>query len=141
MRESLQKVGVYLPSSPTGNSLNSYHGKRYLGRSIQSDMRAISGLISVYREIWIFRYLPGSELRRPNCYALRAYRKKSPWPESASELYRTSDRRLSANLVPAFADRGCQVVSVTDPYSLILGFLNRSRYFFFQVAPQLYSRG
>jgi hypothetical protein len=28
-----------------------------------------------------------------------------------------------------FADRGCHVVSVTDPYSLILGFLDRSRYF------------
>jgi hypothetical protein len=33
------------------------------------------------------------------------------------------------------------VVSVTDPYGRILGFLDRSRYFFFQVAPQLYSRG
>jgi hypothetical protein len=33
------------------------------------------------------------------------------------------------------------VVSVTDPYGRLLGFLDRSRYFFFQVAPQLYSRG
>jgi hypothetical protein len=33
------------------------------------------------------------------------------------------------------------VVSVTDPYNRILGFLDRSRYFFYQVAPQLYSRG
>jgi hypothetical protein len=33
------------------------------------------------------------------------------------------------------------VVSVTDPYGRILGFLDRSRYFSFQVAPQLYSRG
>jgi hypothetical protein len=33
------------------------------------------------------------------------------------------------------------VVSVTDPYGRIIGFLDRSRYFFFQVAPQLYSRG
>jgi hypothetical protein len=31
------------------------------------------------------------------------------------------------------------VVSVTDPYGRNLGFLDRSRYFFFQVAPQLYS--
>jgi hypothetical protein len=28
------------------------------------------------------------------------------WPESASELYRLSDRRLTAKLVPTFADRG-----------------------------------
>jgi hypothetical protein len=40
-----------------------------------------------------------------------------------------------------FADRGLHVVSVTDPYGRILGFLDRSRYFFFLVAPQLYSRG
>jgi hypothetical protein len=33
--------------------------------------------------------------------------------------------------VPTFADRGCHVVSVTDPYGRILGFLDRSRYFFF----------
>jgi hypothetical protein len=66
---------------------------------------------------------------------------KTQWSESASELYRPSDRRLSATLVPTLADRGCHVVSVTDPYGLILGFLDQSRYFFFQVAPQLYSRG
>jgi hypothetical protein len=63
------------------------------------------------------------------------------WPESASELYRPSDRRLSANLVSSFDDRRCHVVSVTDPYGRILGFLDRSPYFFFQVVPQLYSRG
>jgi hypothetical protein len=28
-----------------------------------------------------------------------------------------------------FADRGCHVVSVTDPYGCILGFLDRCRYF------------
>jgi hypothetical protein len=31
---------------------------------------------------------------------------KPPWPESASELYRPSDRRLSVKLVPTFSDRG-----------------------------------
>jgi hypothetical protein len=56
---------------------------------------------------------------------------KNPrWPEFASELYRPSDRRLLAKLVPTFADRGCRVVSATDPYGRILGFLDRSRYFF-----------
>jgi hypothetical protein len=29
------------------------------------------------------------------------------------------------------------VVLVTDPYGRILGFLDRSRYFYFQVAPEL----
>jgi hypothetical protein len=40
-----------------------------------------------------------------------------------------------------FADRGCHVVSVTDPYGRILGFLDREPLLFYQVAPQLYSRG
>jgi hypothetical protein len=51
---------------------------------------------------------------------------------------RPSDRCLSAKLMQTFADRGCHVVSVTDPHGRILGFLARSRYFFFQVAPELY---
>jgi CBS-domain-containing membrane protein len=69
-----------------------------------------------------------------------AVNKQTPRPEFVSELFRPSDRGLSAKLVPTFADRGCHVVSVTDPYGRILGFLDRSRYFFFQVAPQWYSR-
>jgi hypothetical protein len=62
----------------------------------------------------------------------------TPRPESASQLYRPIGRRMSAKSVPGFAYTGCHVVSVTDPYGRILG---RSRYFFFQVAPQMYSRG
>jgi hypothetical protein len=42
-----------------------------------------------------------------------------------SELYRPSDRRLSKKLVPTFADRWCQEISVTDPYGRNLGFLDR----------------
>jgi hypothetical protein len=71
----------------------------------------------------------------------RQTNKQTPWSESASELYRPSDRRFSAKWLPTFADKGCYVVSVTDPYGSILGFLDRSRYFFYQVANQLYSRG
>jgi hypothetical protein len=56
-------------------------------------------------------------------------------------LYRPSDRHLSAKLVSTFADRGCHVVNMTDPYGRILGFLDRIHNFFSQVTPQLYSRG
>jgi hypothetical protein len=70
-----------------------------------------------------------------------AYLRKNPWPESANKLYRPSDRHLSAKLVPTFANIGCHVVNATDPYGRILEFLDRSRYFFFQVSPQFYSRG
>jgi hypothetical protein len=54
---------------------------------------------------------------------------------------RPSERRLSEKLVPNFADKGCRVVSTTDPHGRFLSFLHWSRYYFFQVAPQLYSRG
>jgi hypothetical protein len=66
-----------------------------------------------------------------------------PCPVSASELYRLSDRRLLAKLVPTFffSDRRDRVVSATDPYGRVLGFLERNRYFFFQVAPLMKSRG
>jgi hypothetical protein len=52
-----------------------------------------------------------------------------------------TDRATAAKLVSTYADRGRNVVSVTGPYGRIIGFLDRSRYFLFQVAPQLYSRG
>jgi hypothetical protein len=47
--------------------------------------------------------------------------KQTLWPETAC---RPSDRRLSEKLVSTFADRGCQAVSVTDPYGRNLGFLD-----------------
>jgi hypothetical protein len=42
--------------------------------------------------------------------------------------------------VPTFVERGCHVISVIDSYGRILDFLDRNSYFFFEVAPQLYSR-
>jgi hypothetical protein len=67
--------------------------------------------------------------------------KRTPCPEAASELHRPLDRRLSAMPVPTFADIWCHVVRATYPYGRILSSLDRSRCIFFQVAPQLYSRG
>jgi hypothetical protein len=48
----------------------------------------------------------------------------TPWPESASELYRPIDLCLSAKLLPTFEDRRSHVVSATDPYGRILGFID-----------------
>jgi hypothetical protein len=43
-------------------------------------------------------------------------------------------------LVSTFAERGCFAWSARQiPYGRILAFLGRSRYFVFQVSPQLYS--
>jgi hypothetical protein len=74
-------------------------------------------------------------------WSLCLYITWTPWLESASKLYRHSGCRLSANLVPTFADRGCHVVVVTDSYGRILSFLDWSSHFFFQVALRWYSRG
>jgi hypothetical protein len=52
-----------------------------------------------------------------------------------------SDRRLSAKLVPTFADREVSSGQSDGAHGRILGSLDRSRYYFFQVAPQLYSQG
>jgi hypothetical protein len=40
-----------------------------------------------------------------------------------TKLRGLTDRHLSAKLVPTFADRRCDVVSVMDPYAHFLGFL------------------
>jgi hypothetical protein len=44
----------------------------------------------------------------------------SPWAKYSDQV----------KLVPTFADRGCHIVSMTDPYGRNLGFLDRSRHFF-----------
>jgi hypothetical protein len=62
------------------------------------------------------------------CLELYEQNKQTLWPEPTSELHRSSDH-------------GCHVVSVTDPYGRVLGFIDRSRYIFVQVAFQLYSGG
>jgi hypothetical protein len=69
------------------------------------------------------RDCPGmSEHVAPCTESHGGYYKYSIWSESASEIYRPSDRRLSAKWLSTFADRGCHVVSVTDPYGRILVF-------------------
>jgi hypothetical protein len=84
------------------------------------------------------RLLFASEFHSLALADLCSHRKKTPLPESAREVYTdwaTSSYRRNQRCTC------CHVVSVTDPYARILGFLDRSRNFFFQVVPQLYSRG
>jgi hypothetical protein len=68
----------------------------------------------------------------------RPFLKKTPWSESASELYRPSDRRLSAKWLPTFADRDGQRDGSLWPY---FRFSVQEPLLFYQVAPQLYSQG
>jgi hypothetical protein len=58
------------------------------------------------REKSVFALLMNQTLARTYKFlATDKQTKQSPWPESTSELYQPSDRRLSAKLVPAFLDR------------------------------------
>jgi hypothetical protein len=44
---------------------------------------------------------------------------------------------LGSEVSAKFAQRGCRVVSATDPHGRILSFVDRSRYYFFQAAPPI----
>jgi hypothetical protein len=73
--------------------------------------------------MWIVFFLSRVNwaLQAPNCLVI-----KTLWPEFARELYRQSDRRLSAKLVPNFADRGCHVVIAMGPFGRVLAFLDQT---------------
>jgi hypothetical protein len=52
-----------------------------------------------------------SNLHKSNTFFMKKkydnnIKKKTPWPESTSELYRPSDIRLPAKLFPTFEDSG-----------------------------------
>jgi hypothetical protein len=105
---------------PVSLILKSWRWRRYITHTCQLTFNVLSGVIAQMTKQKL---------------------KQTPWPESTSKVYRPSDHRLSAKLVPTFADRGCHAISVMNTYGRILGFLDRSRYFFLQVAPQSHSRG
>jgi hypothetical protein len=72
---------------------------------------------------------------------LRHNEQQTPWSSPRANYTDRETAACRAKLVPTIADRGCRSVSATDPHGRILDFLDRNRYYFFQVAPQLYSRG
>jgi hypothetical protein len=61
--------------------------------------------------------------------------------ESASELYRSSDRHRSAKLVLTLADRGCHVVSATSPSDRNFEFLDLEPLLFLPSSSSNCSRG
>jgi hypothetical protein len=61
---------------------------------------------------------------------------------SASELYRLTTATSRRILVTTFGDRGVSRGQRDgSPTAVNVGFIDCSRYIFFQVAPHLYSRG
>jgi hypothetical protein len=83
-----------------------------------------------------------------NVCCLLHYQNSHPFPpiklRGLSPRTKYTDRAIAAcgrSYCQRLRITGFQVVGVTDPYGRILDFLDRIRYFFFQVALQLYSRG
>jgi hypothetical protein len=64
----------------------------------------------------IRRYISLSSLQCPCCLKILEVRNKLRGFRPQSELYPPSDRSLSAKLVSTLADRGCRVVSATNPH-------------------------
>jgi hypothetical protein len=92
--------------------------------------RCNNGMQSTILIFTFFYYFLSREHKKNSVASVRKRTIPTERPPLVSEV--------SANF---FADRRCHVVSVTNPYGRIFGFLDRSRYYFFQVARQLYSRG
>jgi hypothetical protein len=95
-----------------------------------------------YRLMWFGEYVCvyAPELTIYVTFTFTLKKTKTTWSESAKKLYRPNDHSLSAKWLPTFADRGCHVVSMTYPYGRIV-FSRQEPLLFYQVAPQLYSRG
>jgi hypothetical protein len=65
----------------------------------------------------------GTQLKSQTKTKLVVWCPRVNYTDRATATCRRSDCQL-------FADRGCHMVSVTDPYGRILGFIDRSRYFY-----------
>jgi hypothetical protein len=69
------------------------------------------------------------------------HKKETNCVASVREWTVPTERTPPGKLVSTFADRGYRVVSAKDLYGHILGFIDLSRYFFFQVAAHMHPRG
>jgi hypothetical protein len=67
-------------------------------------------------QIWHFQNIEGGYKKEKIMKYKKQKKNKLRGFSPKSELYRPSDRRLSAKLVPTLADRGCRVVSATNPH-------------------------
>jgi hypothetical protein len=92
----LRNICEFLPDYMAPHTKGSYHF------SIHAYIKHHSTIV-IYIIICFLIY---PNLFRSQCHQLGSKIKQTPWPESESELYRPSDRRLSAKLEPTFADRG-----------------------------------
>jgi hypothetical protein len=87
-----QLTGVVRPFVPSSQSLLSSPASVKFHGTLVFDFHKVK-VVNSYRKCYLL-------------YVFILKAKKTPWPESTSELYRPSDHWLSAKSVPTFADRG-----------------------------------
>jgi hypothetical protein len=78
---------------------------------------------------------------KKECKVIFKENKHTPWPESESELHLPRDRRLSAKSMPTFADRSVSRGQRGGFPTAVISIFYTKPLLFFQVAPQLLSRG
>jgi hypothetical protein len=90
-----------------------------------------------------YRMLGGIyEVRRSNCLqGAMTYVQTLRGLCSREKLYWPNDRRFSVKLVPTFAESGVSRGQRDGSPTAVFSILDRIRYYFFPVVPQLYSRG
>jgi hypothetical protein len=114
---------------------------------VWGEMYSSTYLNFVTRWRWVVSFTPWSLYswrQRPESKAETNKRNKLRGFRPQSELYRPSDRGLSAKLMPTLADRWLDGVAWSaqrNPTAVNFGFLDRSHYFSIQGATQLSSRG
>jgi hypothetical protein len=103
--------------------------------NIQSLMEANTPTTDPFLGQTIYTYISCSFLL---CCTLFLYLNKQKTNSMVWVRERTipTERRLSAKWLPTFADKGCHVVSVTDPSGRISRFSRREPLLFYLVAPQ-----
>jgi hypothetical protein len=83
-------------------------------------VKSVGLKLELWLEVRSFRNSHGTrsenEYKRSTLVRVYTQTNKTPGLYCASELYRLSDCRLSTKLVPTLANRGCCVVSETNPH-------------------------
>jgi hypothetical protein len=117
---------LFLPSS-SSIVLTRLGGHHYRPTTTQRSL-VVPGIEPGPLDLW-----PGTVTTKPQrrSYFLLKKTKLHGLSPRANYTDRATAACRRSDCQPFFADIGCQVVSVTNPYGRILGFLDRSRYFFF----------
>jgi hypothetical protein len=108
-----------------------YYSDSYSSKSLSSSVQGVFKKSTLLSFCWIRCLYVFHSYNVTPCLCVYPLKKLKLHGLSPRANY--TDRAIAAyrrSECQHFADKGCHVVSVTDPYGRILGFLDRSRYFY-----------